>query len=156
MWWLTYWSIVCNPSIRKCYIEGPSNIHTSVWGSPILLIDDTRLKNSYLWVHELLRHAQVYGACNCRLKKKKIMDRWSCLSLDRTNRSVLTAGYKQLVEPEPKWFSIRCNSPIHSSVTSSRHNKPPFVHVAAESPINFFFYFLRLLQQSTINFKQMK
>ena len=102
------------------------------------LIDDTRLKSSYLWVHELLQHVQVHGACDCRFRKK--MGRWSCLSLDRTKRSVSTADCKQLIEPEPNWFSIRCNSSIHLSVISSRHSKPPFVHIAAESPFLFLLF----------------
>ena len=136
--------------IRKCCIEGPSNIHTPVWGSPILLIDDTRLKSSYLWVHEMLQHLQVHGACDCRFTKKRT-GRWSCLSLDRTKRS--TAGRKQLIEPEPNWFSIRCNSPIHSSVILSRYTKPPFVHIAEESPFYFFFCdcYNAMTQQSTSN-----
>ena len=87
--------------------------------------------------------------------QKKRTDRWSCLSLDRTKRSISTAGRKKLIEPEPNWFSIRCNSPMHSSVISSRHSKPPFVHVASESPFYFIFYFCDccnvMTQQSNSN-----
>ena len=114
------------------------HLYSSV-GSPILLMDDTWLKISYMWVYELLQHVQVHRACDCRFTTKR-MDQWSCLSLDRTKRSVSTAGRKQLIEPEPNWFCIRCNSPIHSSVFSSRHTKAHFVHVAAESPFYFLYF----------------
>ena len=68
------YSCNCNSGMLRRLFEHPkepSNIHTPVWGSPILLIDDTRLKSSYLWVHELLKHFQVHGACDCRYTKKE-------------------------------------------------------------------------------------
>ena len=86
---------------------------------------------------------------------QKRTDRWSCFSLDRTKRLVSTAGRKKLIEPEPNWFSIRCNSPIRSFVISSGHTKPPFVHVAAELPFYFLLPFCDccnvMTQQSTSN-----
>ena len=66
-------NIVTNISVRRLGNVALRDPRTSipVWGSPILLIHDTRLKSSYLWVHELIQHVQVHGACDCRFTKKE-------------------------------------------------------------------------------------